>query len=271
MKHVIVNKVSFGKARSLVFIGGPCVIENERSTLYHAEALVKISRSLKIPFVFKASYDKANRSSVHSYRGVGIEKGLAILARVKKEFNIPVVSDVHDVEEVSYAQEVLDIIQVPAFLSRQTDLVVAAARSGCVINVKKGQFSSPWEVSNIIKKVLSAGNNKLLITERGFSFGYNNLVSDFRSIPIVRSMGYPVVFDATHSVQMPGGLGNTSGGQREFVPVLAQCAVAADADAIFLEVHRNPNKAKCDGPNSLPLKDVRALLKRLIAIKKAVA
>jgi len=271
MKTVSIKNVSFGKKNSFVFIGGPCVIEDEKSVLEHAEKLIRISSDLKLPYVFKASYDKANRSSVTSFRGPGITKGLAILEKVKKTFNVPIVSDVHSVEDIHAAKDVLDIMQIPAFLCRQTDIIVAAAQSKKIVNIKKGQFLSPWEVRNVIDKALSQGNNKILITERGFSFGYNNLVSDFRSIPIVRDMGFPVVFDATHSVQMPGGEGTSSGGKREFVPVLSKCAIAAGADAIFLEVHKNPAKAKCDGANSLAMKDVKKLLQTLIEIKKAVS
>jgi 2-dehydro-3-deoxyphosphooctonate aldolase (KDO 8-P synthase) len=271
MKKITVGNVTFGKEGSFVFIGGPCVIEDEKSVLYHAERLVALSKELKIPYVFKASYDKANRSSVSSYRGPGIDKGLHILAKVKEKFNVPILSDVHSIAEIHTAQNVLDIIQIPAFLCRQTDMIVAAAKTKKVVNIKKGQFLSPWEVSNVIAKARAQGNDKILITERGFSFGYNNLVSDFRSIPIIREMGYPVIFDATHSVQMPGGLGTVSGGKREFVPVLSKCAIAAGADAVFLEVHRDPSKAKCDGANSLALRDVKKLLVTLKGIKRVLA
>jgi len=270
MKKIKVQNITFGKEESFVFIGGPCVIEDEKSVMYHAERLTALSKELKIPYVFKASYDKANRSSASSYRGPGIDKGLKILAKVKETFKVPVISDVHSMDEIEKAKDVLDIIQIPAFLCRQTDMIIAAAKTKKVINIKKGQFLSPWEVSNVIEKTRSQGNENILITERGFSFGYNNLVSDFRSIPIVRDMGFPVVFDATHSVQMPGGLGTASGGKSEFVPVLAKCAIAAGADAIFLEVHRNPAQAKCDGANSLALRDIKKLLVTLKAIKRAI-
>ena len=270
VRKINVNGVVFGTRGTFVFIGGPCVIEGERSALYHAEKLRAITRDLKIPFIYKTSYDKANRSSLSSYRGPGIKKGLPILEKVKREFHIPILSDVHSVEEVKRAAGVIDIIQIPAFLCRQTDLICAAARTGKVVNVKKGQFMSPWEMSNVIKKITAQGNEKIVITERGFSFGYNNLVSDFRSIPIIREMGYPVVFDATHSVQMPGGLGHASGGRGEFIPVLAKCALAAGADALFMEVHQRPQQAKCDGPNAYALKDVKNLLKILRALKKVV-
>jgi len=272
MNNVRINdNVTVGKSGTLVLISGPCVIENEKDTLYHAEQLCSICREVNIPFVFKASYDQANRSSLASYRGPGIEKGLAILKKVKETFHIPVVSDIHSVQEISRAQEVLDILQIPAFLCRQTDIIVTAAKTGKVVNIKKGQFLSPWEVKNVITKVTESGNKRVLITERGYSFGYNNLVSDFRSIPIMQDMGYPVVFDVTHSVQIPGGLGDASGGQREFIPVLAKCAIAAGADALFLEVHRNPEQAPCDGPNSLPLREVSSLLRVLCAIKNVVS
>ncbi|MBU1862127.1 MAG: 3-deoxy-8-phosphooctulonate synthase [Candidatus Omnitrophica bacterium] len=270
IQKIKINNIVFGEKKRFVFIGGPCVIENEKSALRHAEKLIRLSTDLKIPFVYKSSFDKANRSSHTSYRGPGLKKGLSILKKIKQEYKIPVVSDVHSVEEVTVAQEVLDIIQIPAFLCRQTDLIFAAAKTGKVVNIKKGQFVSPWEVINIIKKVLSQGNKKILITERGFSFGYNNLVNDFRSIPIIRAMGYPVVFDGTHSVQMPGGLGKISGGMREFIPMLSKCAIAAGVDAIFLEVHEDPSKALCDGPNTLPLGEVKDLLTVLSAIKKVI-
>jgi 2-dehydro-3-deoxyphosphooctonate aldolase (KDO 8-P synthase) len=270
MHTVKTGSVVFGVPRRLVLIGGPCVIESEKSAFAHAEQLMAITRRMKIPFVFKSSYDKANRSSRHSYRGPGIQKGLEILARIQKTFRVPVLSDAHSVDEIKRAAEVLDIIQIPAFLCRQTDMLIAAARTRRIVNIKKGQFLSPWEMSNLIEKVASEGNKNILITERGFSFGYNNLVSDFRSIPIMRDMGYPVVFDATHSVQMPGGLGASSGGRSEFVPVLARCAAAAGADALFIEVHTNPSRALCDGPNSLPLKSLEPLLRTVMSIKKIV-
>lgn len=270
MNIVEIGNCSFGKTGEFVFIGGPCVIESEESALYHAEELIKITDRLSIPYVFKASYDKANRSSIESFRGPGIDDGLRILEKIKKEFNVPVVTDVHSIADIEKAKDVVDILQVPAFLCRQTDMLVAASKSGKIVNVKKGQFLSPWEVSNLIDKVKSQGNEKIMITERGFSFGYNNLVSDFRSVPIIRGMGVPFVFDATHSVQMPGGGGNCSGGKREFVPVLARSAVAAGADAVFMEVHREPEKALCDGPNSLPLDEVEQLLKTLKDIKSVV-
>ena len=271
VRPVQCGSVTFGTPATFVLIAGPCVIESETSVLRHAKAISKIARSLSIPYVFKASYDKANRTSIRSFRGPGLKEGLRILKRVKDELGLPVLSDVHSREEVKRAAEVLDILQIPAFLCRQTDLVMEAARTGRVVNVKKGQFLSPWDVKNIVEKVKSTGNNRLLLTERGFSFGYGNLVSDFRAVPIMRSFGVPVVFDATHSVQLPGAQGNSSGGNREFIPTLARCAVVAGADAIFMEVHENPNKALSDGPNNLALKNLKSLLEELKQLKKVIS
>lgn len=266
---VKLGKIVFGNPRGFVLIGGPCVIESESMALRHAEKISLIAEKLKVPYVFKASYDKANRSSVKSFRGPGLRKGLAILAKVKKEFKTPLLSDVHCKEEVKPASEVLDILQIPAFLSRQTDLVMAAGRSGRIVNVKKGQFLSPWEVQNVIDKLEASGNRKILVTERGFSFGYQNLVNDFRAIPIIRGLGYPVVFDATHSVQLPGGEGVRTGGRPQFIPTLARCAIAAGADALFVEVHENPSQALSDGANMLALNRLEKLLEVLVAIRKA--
>jgi len=265
------TKVVFGNGSPFVLIAGPCVIEGEASALRHAEKISKIARDLKIPYVFKASYDKANRSSADSFRGPGLREGLRILRKVKEEVGVPVLSDVHEVEQVDEAAEVLDIIQIPAFLCRQTDLIVAAAKTGKVVNVKKGQFLAPWDMKNVVKKLKAAGNEKIILTERGISFGYNNLVSDFRSIPVMREFGYPVVFDVTHSVQLPGGLGHASGGQREFIPTLAKCAVVSGADGLFFEVHENPDKALSDGPNAVPLKNLKELLKLLKDLKGALS
>ena len=261
----------FGAKKPLVLIAGPCVIETADGTLKIADAIKKITSKLHIPFVFKASFDKANRTSIHSFRGPGLYEGLKVLSQVKSKLGIPILSDVHDVNQAQMAGEILDIIQIPAFLCRQTDLILAAAKTGKVVNVKKGQFMAPWDVSGIIKKMQEAGNHNLLLTERGVSFGYNNLVSDFRALPIMRALGYPVVFDATHSVQKPGGLGTYSGGESQYIPLLARCAVAAGADAIFLETHPNPSKALSDGPNTLPLKNLENLLKDLIAIDRVMA
>jgi 2-dehydro-3-deoxyphosphooctonate aldolase (KDO 8-P synthase) len=268
MRQVRLGEITFGDPNQFVLISGPCVIESEESCLRHAERISEIARGLGISYVFKASYDKANRSSIRSFRGPGLKKGLKILNRVKKEFQIPVLSDVHSPEEVNAAAEVLDILQVPAFLSRQTDLILACARTQKIVNVKKGQFLSPWDMKNVIEKIESAENHHILLTERGASFGYQNLVSDFRSIPIMRSFGYPVVFDATHSVQLPGGEGHASGGQAEFIPTLARCAVAAGADALFMEVHENPEKAFSDGPNNLALAELKGLLETLKEIRR---
>jgi 2-dehydro-3-deoxyphosphooctonate aldolase (KDO 8-P synthase) len=268
---VILGKIVFGNSRKLVLIGGPCVIEDEKSTLRLAEKISKITRSFKIPYVFKASFDKANRSSIRSFRGPGLEKGLRILARVKKEFKLPILTDFHASEQAGPVAEVADILQIPAFLCRQTDLLFAAAATGKIVNVKKGQFLSPWEAKNMIRKLEEAGCRKILLTERGTSFGYNNLVNDFRAIPVMRGFGYPVVYDATHSVQIPGGKGTASGGMPEFIPTLACCAVVAGADAIFMEIHENPDKALSDGPNALPISKLKPLLKKLIALKKCAA
>ena len=269
MKPVRLNNIVFGDPKQFVLIAGPCVIESEDSAMRHAEQISKIARDLEISYVFKSSYDKANRSSIRSFRGPGLSEGLKILAKVKKEFQIPILSDVHNVEEAQQAAEVLDILQIPAFLCRQTDLVIACAKTQKIVNAKKGQFLSPWDMKNVVEKIESAGNKNILLTERGASFGYQNLVSDFRSIPIMQSFGYPVVFDATHSVQTPGGLGRASGGEAHFIPTLARCAVAAGADAIFMEVHENPKEAKSDGPNNLALSDLKDLLSDLKRIREA--
>ncbi len=269
-KVIAAPDVVFGEPDQFVFIGGPCVIESEASAMGHAEKILKISRDLKLPYVFKASYDKANRSSYASFRGPGIEEGLKILAKIKKTFGIPVLSDVHSEEQIERAGEVLDILQIPAFLCRQTDLLVAAAKTGKIVNVKKGQFLSPWDAENIVAKLREAGTKKILLTERGASFGYRNLVSDFRSIPVMRGFGVPVVFDATHSVQLPGGQGASSGGMAEFIPVLARCGIVAGADGIFMEVHENPAKALSDGPNNLPLSKLKDLLEMLMDLKRVM-
>lgn len=268
MHQVKLSDFVFGDGDAFVLIAGPCVIENEASVLRHAEKISEIANRLDIPYVFKASFDKANRSSYNSFRGPGIKKGLQILSKVKKKFGIPVVSDVHEISQVKQAAEVLDIIQIPAFLCRQTDLVQACAKTKRIVNVKKGQFLAPWDMKNVVHKIESAGNRNILVTERGVSFGYNNLVSDFRSIPVMRKFGYPVVFDATHSVQLPGGLGHASGGNAEFIPTLSRCAISAGADAVFMEVHEDPSKAKSDGPNNLPLNQLEPLLQILKEIRR---
>ena len=261
------NRLGIQKG-SLFFIGGPCVIESEDLVFEVAGALKEITTHLGIPYIFKASYDKANRSSGHSFRGPGIEKGLAILDKVKTQLNIPVLSDVHGVEELDAVKDVLDIIQIPAFLCRQTDLVQKAVEIGAIVNIKKGQFLAPWDMKYVLDKAVDAGSEDILLTERGVSFGYNNLVSDMRAIPIMREWGYPVVFDATHSVQLPGGLGSCSSGQREFALHLANAACAVGADGLFFEVHPDPDQGLSDGPNMVALKDIEAILKQTQAMKQ---
>jgi 2-dehydro-3-deoxyphosphooctonate aldolase (KDO 8-P synthase) len=270
VKSVLCQNVTFGGNRPFVLIAGPCVIEDRAMVMKIVRQLTQITGRLKIPFVFKASYDKANRTSIESFRGPGLEKGLAVLEEVKEKFQVPVLSDVHGVQEVDQAARVLDIVQIPAFLCRQTDLVVKAAATQKVVNIKKGQFLAPWDMKSVVEKIRSQGNEQILLTDRGVSFGYNNLVSDFRSLAQMRALGYPVVFDASHSVQQPGGLGHASGGKREFIPLLARCAVAAGCDAIFMEVHPSPDKALSDGPNMWPLGKMEELLVDLIAIDTVV-
>lgn len=255
----------------LFFILGPCIIESEELTLRTAFDLASIASSLKIPFVFKASYDKANRTSVKSFRGPGIKEGLRILKKVKDEFGVPILTDVHSEGEAIEAAEVADILQIPAFLCRQTDLIVTAAKTGRIVNIKKGQFMAPLDMNNSIKKALSTGNDRIFVTERGSSFGYNNLVVDFRSLPIMRGFGCPVVFDATHSVQSPGGMGECSGGDRSMARVLARAAAAVGVDGFFMEVHPDPDKALCDGPNSIALKDLPGIIRELLDISRAAA
>jgi len=270
MKKVTVGGIRIGGGEPFVLIAGPCVIEGERVTRRVAARLKEITAELGIPFIFKSSYDKANRSSLRSYRGPGLDRGLKILKAIREDFGIPVLSDVHRFEEIERAAEVLDVAQIPAFLCRQTDFVVEVARHAKVVNIKKGQFLAPWDVANVVRKVESAGNRNILITERGASFGYNNLVSDMRSIPILRGMGYPVVFDATHSVQLPGGAGAASGGDRAMAVFLARAAAAVGVDALFMEVHPDPDRARCDGPNSLALDSLRGLLETLRGIDRLV-
>jgi 2-dehydro-3-deoxyphosphooctonate aldolase (KDO 8-P synthase) len=252
----------------LVMIAGPCVIESAELTLTIARTLKSYAGELGLPLIFKASYDKANRTSLASFRGPGLGRGLEILARVKAEVGLPVLSDVHQVAEVTPAAEVLDVLQIPAFLCRQTDLVVAAAATGKAVNIKKGQFMAPWDMGPVVDKAFSTGHRRVLLTERGAMFGYNNLVVDFRSLPLMRGLGCPVVLDATHSVQLPGGQGTCSGGQREYIPLLARAGVAAGVDALFMEVHPDPDAALCDGPNSLPLSQVLPLWSRLAALHR---
>ena len=258
MNTVKLNEnIIFGNGK-LVIVAGPCAIEDDINiTMKTAEELKKITTKLNIPYVFKASFDKANRSSISSYRGVGIEKGLEILQKVKTELELPILTDIHETHQAPVVAEVADVLQIPAFLCRQTDLLVAAAKTGKIVNVKKGQFVAPNQMKNSAKKVTDSGNNKVLFTERGTTFGYGNLVVDMRAIPIMRSIGYPVMFDATHSVQLPGGAGTSTSGERQYVPMLAKCAIAAGADALFFEVHPNPDNALCDGDNMLPLSSVK--------------
>jgi 2-dehydro-3-deoxyphosphooctonate aldolase (KDO 8-P synthase) len=265
-REISIGNVTIGGNRPLVLIAGPCVIENESATLRHAERLMTLCNGLSIPLIFKASYDKANRTSIAAFRGPGLRDGLAILRKVKESLGVPVISDVHSIEQIAPAAEVLDVLQIPAFLCRQTDLLIAAAKSGRVINVKKGQFLAPWDMKNVAGKLSASGTEDIILTERGASFGYNNLVVDMRSFPVMRATGYPVVFDATHSVQLPGGQGDSSGGQREFVEYLSRAAVATGIDGVFMEVHEDPDKAFCDGPNSIPLNELPALLKMLKAL-----
>ena len=260
-RQISIRNIRIGGHNPFVLIAGPCVIESESATLETAARLKQITADLGIPFIFKSSFDKANRSSAKSFRGPGIKDGLRILGRVGRELDVPLLSDVHRFEEIAPAAEVLDILQIPAFLCRQTDFIIDVAKTGRVINIKKGQFLAPWDIKNAAEKAASTGNDKIIITERGVSFGYNNLVADMRSLPIIRGFGYPVVFDATHSVQLPGAGGAVSSGDRMFVPYLTKAAVAVGVDALFMEVHACPDKALCDGPNMLSLDELPALLK----------
>lgn len=263
--------MTIGPGAPLFLMAGPCVLESGDMAREIAQEMQAITARLGLSYVFKASFDKANRTSLTSFRGPGAEKGLRILGRLRAEVGVPVVSDIHEPNQAELAADCLDIIQIPAFLCRQTDLLVAAARTGKVVNVKKGQFVSPWDMEHAVNKVRGAGGERLLLTERGACFGYNNLVVDMRSLPVMRSFGCPVIYDATHSVQLPGGAGGSSGGQREFIPTLSRAAVAAGVDGLFLEVHPDPDKALCDGPNSLPLAQVEPLLKQLLAVHRAAA
>jgi 2-dehydro-3-deoxyphosphooctonate aldolase (KDO 8-P synthase) len=261
-----VGKIRFGDNAPLFLIAGPCVIESETHATAMAERVGAIASDLGIPYIFKASYDKANRSSVASFRGPGLKEGLRILASIKKTTGLPILTDVHEVAHVGPAAEVCDVLQIPAFLCRQTDLLVAVGRSGRVANIKKGQFLSPWDISNAAEKVATTGNKKIILTERGTSFGYQNLVVDMRSFPIMMKLGYPVVFDVTHAVQLPGGEGKSSGGQPEFIEPLARAGVAAGIDGLFLEVHDNPPRALSDGTNALPLDKLRPLVEKILSL-----
>ena len=264
------DDIIFGDEKSpFVLLAGPCAIEEEERVLRIAEGIKKITDKLGIPYVFKSSFDKANRSSIDSYRGPGLEKGLKILEKVKNKFELPVISDIHLPEQAEVAADVLDIMQIPAFLSRQTDMLTAAGKTGSIINVKKGQFLAPWDVDQVVKKIESTGNEKILLTERGVSFGYNNLVVDMRSLPRMKKTGYPVVFDATHAVQLPGGAGDSSDGEREYVPHLMRAALAVGIDSLFMEVHDNPAVAKSDGANMIPLAELEEILKQALIIDQA--
>ena len=269
-KRVNIKNISVGKGCPLVFIAGPCVIESYESCLELAEKLKIIFESQKVSFIFKASYDKANRTSVSSYRGPGVKEGMKILSDIKKQLDIPVLSDVHCKEDIPTVAGILDVIQIPAFLCRQTDLILSAGETGKPINIKKGQFLAPWDMKAVVEKIQSTGNEDILLTERGTCFGYNNLVSDMRSLVIMRELGYPVIYDATHSVQLPGGQGNASGGERNMVAPLARAAVATGCDGVFLEVHETPEKALSDASTMLPLKDLSVLLKQVLEIHKVV-
>jgi 2-dehydro-3-deoxyphosphooctonate aldolase (KDO 8-P synthase) len=269
-KEVRIGNVKIGADNPLVLRAGPCSIESESSAMRHAKALKDITGRLGIQLVYKASYDKANRTSIDSFRGPGLKKGLKILKSIKEKLGLPILSDVHCKEDVKEAAKVLDMIQIPAFLSRQTDLILAAAKTGKAVNIKKGQFLAPWDMRHIVKKIESAGNKNIVLTERGVSFGYNNLVSDFRSVLIMKDLGYPVVYDATHSVQMPGGLGDRSGGEKRFIPYLSMAAVACGVNGIFVEVHEDPDKALSDGPNMVKLDELEAMLIKLKKIERVV-
>jgi 2-dehydro-3-deoxyphosphooctonate aldolase (KDO 8-P synthase) len=263
--------VSIGEGRPLFVAAGLCIVEPTADTLRQAAALKKDLAGLPVGFVFKASYDKANRSSIKSFRGFGMKEGLAILAEVKRTLGLPILTDVHEPDHCGPVAEVADVLQIPAFLCRQTDLLVAAAKTGRVVNVKKGQFLAPWDVKPLIEKVREAGNDKVVLTERGSSFGYNTLVNDFRALPLMRSYGVPVVFDATHSVQQPGGLGDKTGGDRRMIPYLARAAAAVGVDGLFFEVHEDPSRAKSDAANALPLHDLRPLLEEVLRIRAALS
>ncbi|MDD5173996.1 MAG: 3-deoxy-8-phosphooctulonate synthase [Candidatus Omnitrophota bacterium] len=268
-REISIGNIRIGGDNPIVLIAGPCSIESESSAMRHAKALKDITGRLGISFVYKASYDKANRTSIDSFRGPGLKKGLKILKSIKDKLGLPVLSDVHCRGDVKEAARVLDIIQIPAFLSRQTDLIVAAAKTGKVVNIKKGQFLAPWDMRHVVKKIESAGNKNIILTERGASFGYNNLVSDFRSILVMKDLRYPVVYDATHSVQTPGGLDDKSGGEKRFIPYLSMAAAACGVNGIFVEVHENPDKALSDGPNMIKLDELEAMLIKIKRVERA--
>jgi 2-dehydro-3-deoxyphosphooctonate aldolase (KDO 8-P synthase) len=262
-REIPVGSLCIGGANPLFLIAGPCVIESEAHARKMAEQVARIAADAGVPLIFKASYDKANRSSVQAFRGPGLKEGLRILGKIKDDLKLPILTDIHDAAQAEPAAQVCDVLQIPAFLSRQTDLLFAAAKTGRVVNVKKAQFLSPWDMTNVVEKIASTGNRNIVLTERGASFGYQNLVVDMRSFPVLQKLGYPVVFDVTHSVQLPGGQGHASGGQPEFIEPLARAGVAAGVDGIFLEIHDNPSAALSDGPNALPLSQLASLLARL--------
>jgi 2-dehydro-3-deoxyphosphooctonate aldolase (KDO 8-P synthase) len=269
-REISLGSLRLGAGNPLFLIAGPCVIESESHARTMAERVSQIASDCGVPYIFKASYDKANRSSVKAFRGPGLAEGLRILAKIKSDLHLPILTDIHDASQAAPAAEVADILQIPAFLARQTDLLVAAAKTGRIVNVKKAQFLSPWDMGNVAEKIASSGNTKIILTERGASFGYNNLVVDMRTFPVLAKFGYPVVYDVTHSVQLPGGQGHASGGQPEFIEPLARAGVAAGADGLFLETHDNPAAALSDGPNALPLAQLPQLLSRLTELSTLV-
>jgi 2-dehydro-3-deoxyphosphooctonate aldolase (KDO 8-P synthase) len=269
-REITLGSLRLGGGNPLFLIAGPCVIESEKHARMMAEKVAKIAADAAVPYIFKASYDKANRSSVKAFRGPGLKEGLRILAKIKSELKLPILTDIHDASQAEAAAEVCDVLQIPAFLARQTDLLIAAGKTGRIINIKKGQFLSPWDMGNVAEKVASAGNTKIILTERGASFGYQNLVVDMRSFPIMQRTGYPVVYDVTHSVQLPGGQGHASGGQPQFIEPLARAGVAAGVDGIFLETHDNPAAALSDGPNALPLSELLGLLMKLKGLNSVI-
>ena len=272
MKNIIVNcdGVKISNKEKICLIAGPCQLENEQHALDMAGKISEISKKYNIGFIYKTSFDKANRTSLKSKRGAGLEKSLPIFDKIKKQINVPILTDIHNAEQCSIVANHVDVLQIPAFLCRQTDLLVAAAKTNKVINVKKGQFLAPWDMSNVVKKISDTGNSNILITERGASFGYNTLVSDMRSIPIMAQTGYPIVFDATHSVQQPGGMGDKSGGERKFVSHLSRAAVAVGIAAVFIETHQDPDNAPSDGPNMVPLNEMDSLVNKLLEIDKLI-
>jgi 2-dehydro-3-deoxyphosphooctonate aldolase (KDO 8-P synthase) len=269
-REIALGALRLGGGNPLFLIAGPCVIENEKHARMMAEKVAKIAADAGVPYIFKASYDKANRSSVKAFRGPGLKEGLRILGKIKSELKLPILTDIHDTSQAEPAAEVCDVLQIPAFLARQTDLLIAAGKTGRIINIKKGQFLSPWDIGNVAEKVSSTGNTKIILTERGASFGYQNLVVDMRSFPIMQRTGYPVVYDVTHSVQLPGGQGHASGGQPQFIEPLARAGVAAGVDGIFLETHDNPAAALSDGPNALPLSELLSLLMKLKGLNAVI-